>query len=108
MRYNLRNATFKAACAQGVYDATERRFGLRQPGWVIERLLIVAEDPSVGPVAAWVEGIFVLTNRGLGAISIARVEAPRPGHSDLELATCDLSVGWQGHDRLGMSHPETH
>ena len=95
LQFNLRNADFLGVCAQGVHNEYGHGpTGLQHDAWVIERLLIVGKDPRVGAVASWVEGAFVYTNRGFSALSLSRVEAPRPGHSDLELATCELSYSW--------------
>lgn len=105
----LAGATFRAACAQSVYEEPAGgRLGLREPAWVMERVLLVGVDPSFGPAAGWLEGRFVFTSRGFVAIDLGRLEPPRPQHSDLELASCEISTGWETHNRLGLSRREIH
>ena len=94
---SMREARYGGVCLQ---DARVERsgppFGLRESGWVFDRALVVgvtSEGPEGRRVAAWVEGTFVYTTEGFGAISIVRVERPRWEHSDLELAPCDMEVG---------------
>lgn len=85
---------YQALCIQRARpEAAGGPLGLRQPGWVFDRVLVVAEEPGGGRVAAWVEGVFLHTDQGLGAIDLSRLEAPRRDHADLELATCDLVAG---------------
>ncbi|MEM9071607.1 MAG: hypothetical protein AAGE52_24075 [Myxococcota bacterium] len=87
-------ARFSGVCLQGArQEAPGGPLGLRQEGWVFERVLVVGTQPGGRRLASWVEGSFVFTNAGFGAIALTRVEAPRWEHSDLELATCDMEVG---------------
>lgn len=88
-----RGARFGGACFQGLRDeAVGTLFGLAEPGWVFERVLLVGQEPT-GRIAVWLEGEFVLTDAGFGAIVIQAVETPRRNHSDLELAVCDVDLG---------------
>jgi hypothetical protein len=65
--------------------------GLRRSGFVFERGLLIGREAGGGQLAGWVEGVFVLTERGFVALEIERVEPPRRDHSDLELAECELA-----------------
>lgn len=67
--------------------------GLARPAWVFDRALVAGADGAGGRIASWVEGIFVFTDVGFQAVDLEGVEAPRPDHSDLELAPCDMEVG---------------
>lgn len=89
----LRTARFTGACFQGLREEPPGTvLGLLRAGWVFERMLLVGEEPT-GPVALWVEGEFLWTDAGFGALSIQHVETPRRGHADLELAVCDVDLG---------------
>lgn len=89
----LRDARFDGACFQGLHDEAEGSVvGLLQPGWMFERVLLVGSEPT-GRLAIWLEGEFLWTDQGFGAISIQAVEAPRRNHADLELAVCDVDLG---------------
>lgn len=95
----LRGSTYVGACIQGLRDEPPGSvIGLRQPGWLFERMLLVAQEPT-GRIAFWVEGEFLWTDLGFGAISIQPPETPRRNHSDLELAVCDVD--------LGLQHPQS-
>jgi len=86
-----RAGRYAGVCAQsGRLEIKGGVLGLRENGFVVERLLVVGREPSGARLAGWVEGVFVLTGRGFVALSIARVESPRRDHSDLELAECEL------------------
>jgi len=90
----LRGTTYVGICLQrSSVEPPGGVLGLRADAWVVERALVVAQHPRAGSLAGWVEGSFVFTSRGFGAIAIDRVEAPRPAHSDLELASCEMSAG---------------
>jgi len=90
----LRDTTYVGICLQrSSVEAPGGALGLRADAWVVERALIVAQHPRAGTLAGWVEGSFVFTSRGFGAIAIDRVEPPRPAHSDLEMASCDMAAG---------------
>lgn len=87
-------ARYTGVCVQRMrVEPAGGPLGLREPGWAVERLLVVATEAGGGDVAAWVEGEFLLTDIGIGAVWIDRVEGPRRDHADLELAVCDLRVG---------------
>jgi hypothetical protein len=90
----LGDASPDAICVQGtrIAEPGDVQFGNQDRAWVFERALISGEQPGGRKVAAWVEGTFVFTDAGFGAIDLSRVEAPRWEHSDLELATCDVRV----------------
>ena len=86
--------TYQALCIQRARpEPAGGMLGLRQAGWVFDRVLVVAEEPGGGRVAAWAEGVFLNTDQGLGAVDLSRLEAPRRDHADLELASCDLVAG---------------
>jgi hypothetical protein len=87
-------AKYQALCIQRARpEPAGGMLGLRQAGWVFDRVLVVAEEPGGGRVAAWAEGVFLHTDQGLGAVDLSRLEAPRRDHADLELARCDLVAG---------------
>jgi hypothetical protein len=93
----LREAEFTGVCVQSSREEpAASTIGLREPGWVFERMLVVGEQGGGRRVASWVEGTFVYTNAGFAAIDLRRVEEPRWEHSALELAPCDLKVGLRG------------
>src|SRR5204863_4678852 len=78
-------AHYQALCIQRARpEPAGGLLGLRQPGWVFDRVLVVAEEPGGGRVAAWAEGVFLHTDQGLGAVDLSRLEAPRRDHADLE------------------------
>ena len=52
--------------------------------------LVVGHEPGGGALAGWVEGEFLNTDAGFGALSLERVETPRRDHADLQLAVCEL------------------
>ena len=92
-RRDWAGATFAGFCAQGARDeAAERGLGLVRPGWVLDRVLVVA-NVGEGRSASWLEGRFVYTARGWRTLSLTRIEEPRRHHSDLELAPCDVESG---------------
>lgn len=89
----LRDTTFAGACFQALRDEPAGSLtGLVRPGWMFDRVLLVGGEPT-GRVALWLEGEFLWTDTGFGAIAIDRAETPRRGHSDLELAVCDVDLG---------------
>ena len=90
----LQEAQPDSLCIQGGAEARrgDPPFSLRGAAWTFERALVSGRRPGGRRVALWVEGTFVLTDRGFGAIGLRRVEDPRWEHSDLELATCDVRV----------------
>jgi hypothetical protein len=73
--------------------------GLRSPGFLFERALVVGQEPGGGAIASWVEGHFVNTSAGFTALAIERVEPPRRDHADLELAVCELRAGAYAHNQ---------
>jgi hypothetical protein len=90
----LRSARYAGLCIQqGRAEPSGGSLGLRAPGFVFERALLIGRDGGGGAVASWVEGRFLHTDAGFGALSLERVEAPRRDHADLELADCELRTG---------------
>jgi hypothetical protein len=90
----LRGATYVGLCVQRARtEGAGGRAGLREPGFLLERVLVVGADPGGGRIAAWVEGTFVLTDRGFYALALQRLELPRRDHADLEIAPCDFQIG---------------
>ena len=86
-------ASYAGFCAQGARDEqAHASLGLTQPGWVLERILVVARTGALSS-ASWLEGDFVYTAQGWKALNVRRVEAPRRQHADLELAPCDVEAG---------------
>ncbi len=84
-------ARYAEICVQqGRAEPRDGALGLRAPGFVFERALIVGREPGGGALAGWVEGAFLHTDAGFGALSLDRVEAPRRDHADLQLAVCEL------------------
>ncbi len=89
----LRGATFDGACFQGLHEEPAGSIvGLLHNGWMFERVLLVGSEPT-GRLAIWLEGEFLWTDKGFGAIAIHSAEAPRRNHADLELAVCDVDLG---------------
>lgn len=89
----LETATYAGICLQGAREEPAGGvLGLRSPGWVFDRALLIGTRPGGGRVASWIEGIFIFTDAGFGALDLERVENPRWEHSDLELAPCDFAV----------------
>ena len=89
----LASATYAGICLQGARSVgVGDPPGLAQPGWVFDRVLIIGRRSSGQRVAAWLEGVFLYTDVGFGAIDLERVEEPRWEHSDLEIAPCDLAI----------------
>ncbi len=88
-------ASYAGFCAQGAREeAAGQSLGLTRPGWVLDRILVVADLGAGRPrSASWLEGAFVYTGRGWKALSFQRIEAPRLHHADLELAPCDVEWG---------------
>jgi hypothetical protein len=85
------HARFAEICVQqGRAEPAGGELGLRADGFVFERALVVGREPDGGALAGWVEGEFLHTDAGFGALSLERVEAPRRDHADLELAVCEL------------------
>jgi len=84
-------AHFAEICVQqGRAEPAGGQLGLRADGFVFERALVVGREPGGGALAGWVEGEFLNTDAGFGALSLERVETPRRDHADLELAVCEL------------------
>lgn len=89
----LDSARYAGICLQGAREEPANGvLGLRSRGWVFDRALVIGTRPGGRRVAAWLEGVFVFTDAGFGALDLERVEEPRWEHSDLELAPCDLAV----------------
>ncbi|MFW6049955.1 MAG: hypothetical protein ACODAU_02205 [Myxococcota bacterium] len=90
----LATAHYAGVCVQGSrLEPAGSPVGLREPGWIVDRVLVAGRQDGGRRVAAWVEGELLYTNVGFWAISLGRVEEPRWEHSDLELAPCDMEVG---------------
>jgi hypothetical protein len=91
---SIAGARYVGVCLQeSAVASSGGALGLRREAWVVGRALLVADHPRVGRVAGWAEGAFVHSSRGFGAVTLDRVEAFRPAHSDLELASCDMAAG---------------
>jgi hypothetical protein len=92
------SASYSGICVQqGRVEPADGAVGLRAPGFVFERALIIGREPDGGAIASWVEGRFVHTDAGFGALSLSSVERPRRDHADLELAVCELRAGPDKH-----------
>lgn len=66
--------------------------GVRGEGWTFRRVLVAARQPAGRRIALWVDGVFLFTDDGFGALDLERVEDPRWEHSDLEIAPCDMAT----------------
>lgn len=89
----LENAEYAGICLQGAREEPAGGvLGLRDDGWVFDRALVIGRRPSGRRIASWLEGTFVFTDTGFGALDLERVETPRWEHSDLEIAPCDHAV----------------
>jgi hypothetical protein len=88
-------ASYGGFCAQGAREeAAGNSLGLTRPGWVLDRILVVADlGEGRARSASWLEGAFVYTAYGWKALSFRRIEPPRRQHADLELAPCDVESG---------------
>jgi hypothetical protein len=88
-------ASYVGFCAQGAREESAgNSLGLTRSGWVLDRILVVADLGQGRPrSAAWLEGAFVFTEHGWKALSFRRIEQPRQHHADLELAPCDVESG---------------
>jgi hypothetical protein len=83
--------TYAGACFDRARpEAPAGELGLRAPGFVFDRVLVAGREPGGGTVAAWLEGTFVVTDAGVWALLLSRVEEPRREHADLALQACDL------------------
>jgi hypothetical protein len=86
------SARYAGLCVQsGRTEYTFGTLGLRKNAFVFERGLLIGREPGGGDLAGWIEGVFVLTQRGFVALAIERIEPPRRDHSDLELAECEIA-----------------
>jgi hypothetical protein len=88
----LAETRYLGVCLQDSRDSTPDEWGLRTAGWTFRRVLLVARRPGGRRVALWIDGVFVYTDRGFGALDLERMEDPRWEHSDLELAACDMAT----------------
>jgi hypothetical protein len=88
-------ASYAGFCAQGAREElAQSSLGLTRPGWVLDRILVVADlGQGRARSASWLEGAFVYTEHGWKALSFRRIEQPRSHHADLELAPCDVESG---------------
>jgi hypothetical protein len=90
---SLAHTEYLGVCLQDARDeANTGPIGLRNVGWTFRRVLLAAQRPGGRRVALWVDGLFVYTDNGFGALDLERVEDPRWEHADLELAPCDMST----------------
>jgi hypothetical protein len=104
----LRGSRFSGACFQGLREEPAGTvMGLMEPGWVFERVLLVGQE-ATGRIATWLEGEFLWTDAGFGALSVLSVEDPRRGHADLELAVCDVDLGVHRPLDVVVSDPFNH
>jgi hypothetical protein len=90
---SMAGARYAGICLQGARD--EQRggvLGLRADGWLIDRALVIGTRPGGRRIASWLEGPFLFTDAGFGALDLESVESPRWEHSDLELAPCDFAI----------------
>lgn len=87
----LAHTEYLGVCLQYARDDDDA-VGLESPGWTFRRVLLAARLPGGRRTALWVDGLFVFTDSGFGALELERVEAPRWEHSDLELAPCDMAT----------------
>jgi hypothetical protein len=89
----LASAEYAGVCLQGAREESGGGVvGLAHDGWTIDRVLVIGIRPGGRRIAAWIEGTFVYTDAGIGALDLERVEQPRWEHSDLELAPCDFAI----------------
>lgn len=89
----LGSAEYAGICLQGARDEEPGGvLGLRRGGWVFDRALLIGRRPGGRRIATWIEGTFLFTDAGFGALDLERVETPRWEHSDLEIAPCDVAV----------------
>jgi hypothetical protein len=92
------SARYGAICVQqGRLEPASGPAGLRSPGFLFERALLIGREPGGGQMAGWVEGRFLNTDAGFGAVTVERVETPRRDHADLELAVCELRASGKPH-----------
>ena len=93
-------ASYAGLCVQqGRLEPAAGAVGLRAQGFLFERALLIGREPGGGAIAGWVEGRFLNTDAGFGALSVERVETPRRDHADLELQVCELRVLAGAHKR---------
>lgn len=86
-------ARYAGICVQqGRLEPPAGPIGLRASGFLFERALLIGHEPDGGAIAGWIEGRFLNTDAGFGALQIERVETPRRDHADLELQVCELRV----------------
>jgi hypothetical protein len=91
---SLRGASYVGVCVQeSSVEGPQDGLRLRADAWIIARVFLVAQHPRDGRLGGWIEGSFVFTSRGFGAVALDSVEPVRPAHSDLELATCEMAAG---------------
>lgn len=89
----LAGAAYAGVCVQGArLERAGGALGLRAAAWAFDRALIIGRRAEGQRVASWIEGPFLFSDAGFGALDLERVEAPRWEHSDLELAECDVAV----------------
>lgn len=91
----LAGATYLGVCAQDARDEPAGgALGLSERSWVVRRILVAGRIASTSRrIALWVDGPFVFDGERFVAVELENVETPRWEHSDLELASCDVSHG---------------
>lgn len=100
----FQRAPYQGLCIQNArMEPARGAVGLREAGWTFSRALVVGSLGRGEWVASWMEGTFVYTDAGFGAVRLDRVEAPRLQHADLRLADCDLAVGIEAIQDMGLS-----
>lgn len=94
LRAAFAKTSYGGACFDRARPAVPAgELGLRQPGFVFDRVLIAGIEGGGTRVAAWLEGTFLATDAGVYALLLSRVEAPRRDHADLVIQQCDLADG---------------
>jgi hypothetical protein len=94
LRAALVETSYAGACFDRARPAVPAgELGLRESGFVFDRVLVVGREASGTRVAAWLEGTFLATDAGVYALLLSRVEAPRREHADLAIQQCDLMDG---------------
>ena len=89
----LSATTYLGVCLEDAHDEPPGGpLGLRATGWTFQRILVAGRQTAGRRVAFWVEGTFLFTDAGFGALDLERVESPRWEHSDLELAPCEMAT----------------
>lgn len=84
-------SSYRGACVQGLRRAgPDDGFAPISPTWMFDRLLLEAQTADGDRFGMWLEGAFIRAEQGYRILLLDRVEIPRMGHADLDLAPCDL------------------